>query len=96
MISLTDDELKNVAILSRLTITKELMPSLKNELSSILLMIEKIQDVNTDLIIPLAHPLETKQFLRDDVCQKNTLKPELQLLSTHIEDDLYIVPKVID
>ena len=96
MSQLTNCELQNIATLSKLTISDNSKESLKNDLINILELVEKIQQVNTDNIKPMAHPLDATQSLREDISEDNKIKKDLQSLSKHIKDDLYLSPKVID
>ena len=46
--ALSDKELKEIAYLARIKITKELFPSLKGELEQILDLFEKLNSTDTD------------------------------------------------
>lgn len=93
---ITNDTLIKLSTLARLDITDAQMVPLKEKLASILTMVETITEIDTDSITPLSHPLDALQPLRDDICQKNLIKKDIQSLSDSIDNDLYIVPKVID
>lgn len=96
MSKLSKSELQNLATLSRLTLNDDAATKLEHDLENILKMVEQIQEVNTDNVKTMAHPLDMKQTLREDVSHENPIKHELQSLTQNIEDDMYIVPKVID
>ena len=88
--------LKDVATLAKLNIADENLNSLADNMNSILKMVEQICETDTNNISPLAHPLEVKQVLRSDESLLVENKTAIQNLSSHIEDDLYMVPKVLD
>lgn len=96
MSDLSKSQLDNLATLSKLYVNDNEFDKLNKDLSNILNMIEQIQQVDTNSVKPMAHPLDTKQALRDDESKQNILKAKLQSLSQHIVDDMYQVPKVID
>jgi len=94
--SINDETLKKLATLSKLDISDDQIIPLKKDIDSILSMIAQIEEINTDEVKPLSHPLEINQRLRDDAAELNNIKKDIQKLSSNIENDLYIVPKVID
>lgn len=94
--TITSETLKKVAQLSKLEVDDAQIASLKKDMDAILDMVEEVCNVDTQNIDVLSHPLESQQPLREDVCKENEIKKEVQSLSEHIENDLYIVPKVID
>lgn len=96
MTYLTKSKLDNLATLSKLYVNDTEFGKLNKDLSNILNMIEQIQQVDTNDVTPMAHPLDAQQPLRLDESKENTIKGNLQLLSQHIVDDMYQVPKVID
>ena len=94
--SIDNETIDKVAKLARLKIAQENKPQLAKELNDILNMVDDIQAIKTE-VAPLAHPLDIVQPLRDDeVINADIPKTIIQALSSQVEDDLYIVPKVID
>ena len=55
-----------------------------------------MQSVDTEDVVPLAHPLDLTQRLREDDVTEFNRRGELQLLAPKVEQGLYLVPKVIE
>jgi len=65
--TLTIDEVKNIAKLARLHLTDTEIEQYKEQLSSILDYVAKLQEVNTDDVPELQHALGISNVFRDDV-----------------------------
>ncbi len=88
------DLMTKIAHLARLQILEADIKPLEQQLTAILHLMQQLNQVNTDDICPLAHPLEAKQRLREDeVILSNQQYLELAPLA---EAGLYLVPKVIE
>ena len=89
-------EVKKIAHLARLAITEEDIENYSSSISDILDLVDQLQEVNTDQINPMAHPLDATQRLRKDIVSEKDERDSLQLNAPAIENGLYLVPKVID
>lgn len=90
-------EVEKIAHLSRLSLSEEQIPYYASNLSNILDLVTQMNNINTNDIIPLAHPLEEMtQRLREDVVTEVNERDLFQLLAPKVEAGLYLVPKVID
>lgn len=70
--------------------------SLCQQISDILTMVDSLKQVDTHNIKPLAHPLELSQPLRaDEVTEFNQID-DIQSNAPLKEDNVFLVPKVID
>ncbi len=90
------DTIKKVALLARLTIKPEELPSYSETLSKILALVEQINKADTTDITPMAHPFaHSKQLMRPDeiteVLQPALLE-ELKEIAPLMEAGLYLVP----
>ena len=63
---ITEQDLKNISLLSKIKIDEETSDSLIEDLESILTMVNKMDELDTSKINPLTHPIENTQTLRDD------------------------------
>ena len=70
---ITEQDLKNISLLSKIKIDEETSDSLIKDLESILTMVKKMDELDTSKIDPLTHPIENTQTLRDDI-EKKILK----------------------
>ena len=86
----------NVAHLARLHLSQEEVQQYVGELSAILDFIEQMNAVDTDGVIPMAHPLDMAQPLRADIVTEPDRRAEYQAGAPLVRDGLYIVPKVIE
>ncbi len=94
--SLDADEVKKIAYLARLKIDEADIPDYVSNLSSILDLAEQMNSVNTDEVIPMAHPLHAVQRLREDEVTEQDQRDSFQKIAPKTQDGLYLVPKVIE
>ena len=94
--SLTLSDVEKVAKLSRLALNDEQKQRTLKELNGIFEMIAKMQAVNTDGVEPLSHPIEFAQRLREDCVTEPERREAYQAVAPQVEQNLYIVPKVIE
>ena len=55
-----------------------------------------MNQVDTDNIEPMSHPLNLKQYLRDDEVTENNKRDLFQENNENTADGYYKVPKIID
>jgi aspartyl-tRNA(Asn)/glutamyl-tRNA(Gln) amidotransferase subunit C len=64
--SLTPDQVRWVAHLARLKLTDAELETMTRQLSAIIDYVGKLQELNTDNVEPLAHPLPVHNVFRKD------------------------------
>ena len=89
-------EVEKIAQLARLLISDSEIDEVTGRITDILALIDQMQSVDTEDVIPLAHPLDLTQRLREDDVTEFNRRGELQLLAPKVEQGLYLVPKVIE
>lgn len=94
--SLTTDEVRKIAYLARLGIDEQDIASYAQDLSSVLSLMTAMNDVNTEGVIPMAHPLDQVQRLRADRVSERNNREKFQAIAPQVEAGLYLVPKVIE
>jgi len=94
--SLDSNDVRKIAHLARLAIRDQDIPRYAVELSRILELVEQMNQVDTNQVPPLAHPLDAKQRLRPDVVTETNQRELFQANAPQIEAGLYLVPKVIE
>ncbi len=94
--SLDADDVKAIARLARLKIDEADVSAYATNLSNILELAEQMNSVDTDGVIPMSHPLDVEQRLREDVVTETNQRDEFQRIAPAIQDGLYLVPKVIE
>jgi aspartyl-tRNA(Asn)/glutamyl-tRNA(Gln) amidotransferase subunit C len=96
--------LHDMAHLARLTVDDADAAHYCTQLSQILQFVEQMQQINTDGIEPLAHPLSSLQSSNqtlamnwrvDDVTETNQ-REHLQQCAPQVSDGFYVVPPVIE
>ncbi len=58
---ITEQDLKNISLLSKIKIDEETSDSLVKDLESILTMVNKMDELDTSKINPLTHPIDNTQ-----------------------------------
>ncbi len=94
--SISPDEVLKIANLARLQIKQEEVEQYANDLSSIINLVEQMNAVDTKDILPMAHPLDATQRLREDKVTENDQRDTFQTIAPSAEKGLYLVPKVIE
>ncbi|RDL45761.1 Asp-tRNA(Asn)/Glu-tRNA(Gln) amidotransferase GatCAB subunit C [Marinomonas piezotolerans] len=94
--SLDKQDVQKIAHLARLSLSDSDAEQYKDSLTSILDLVAQMQSINTDGVEPLAHPLEAKQRLRDDIVTEENRRDAFLANAPQTEAGLFLVPKVID
>jgi aspartyl-tRNA(Asn)/glutamyl-tRNA(Gln) amidotransferase subunit C len=95
-VSLTANDVKNIAHLARLGIDDLDVESYASDLSGMLDLMTQMSELDTNNVIPMAHPLDQIQRLRPDVVTEQNQREHFQAIAPQVEDGLYLVPKVIE
>ena len=94
--SLDHSDVKKIAHLARLDLGDEKIASIAADLSNILGLVEQLSAVDTEGVVPMAHPLHMAQRLRSDEVTETDHRETFQSIAPQTEDGLYLVPKVIE
>ncbi|MCK5721021.1 MAG: Asp-tRNA(Asn)/Glu-tRNA(Gln) amidotransferase subunit GatC [Gammaproteobacteria bacterium] len=94
--SLDKNDVEKIAHLARLAIADEDIPGYAGSLSSILQLVEQMDAVDTKNVLPMAHPQDAHQRLREDVVTEKNQREHFQKITENVENGLYLVPKVLD
>lgn len=94
--ALTLSDVDKLARLSRLSLSEAERNNMLTELNHVFDLVEKMQEVNTDGIEPMAHPHELALRLRDDAVTEKDEHQAIQSCAPLVDRDLYLVPKVIE
>jgi aspartyl-tRNA(Asn)/glutamyl-tRNA(Gln) amidotransferase subunit C len=95
-VNLTVETVKKVAHLARIQLSEEEAQELQPELNRILEIVDAMSAVDTSHVQPIAHPLDTTQRFREDVVSESDQRTTFQAIAPKVEQDLYLVPKVIE
>ena len=103
--ALSTEDIKKIAHLARIEVSDSDAAATLSKLTGILGLIEQMQAVNTDGIVPMSHSQDVVQRLRDVVVTKTNQREAFQKISPAIgngsearavDGGLYLVPKVIE
>jgi len=90
------EDVKNIAHLARLNIDDDAVDQYATDLSNILDLVEQMNQVNTDDVLPMAHPMDAAQRLRPDEVSETNQRDKFQAIAPDVEQGLFRVPKVIE
>ena len=90
------EEVLRIAHLARIKITQAEAAEVRSKLDSIFDMIGQMRAVDTTGIVPMSHAQEVMLPLREDRVSEADLHALYQKHAPAVEDDLYLVPKVIE
>jgi aspartyl-tRNA(Asn)/glutamyl-tRNA(Gln) amidotransferase subunit C len=94
--SLTANDVTQIAHLARLGIDKQDIDSYAKDLSGILDLMTQMSELNTDHVDPMAHPMDQVQRLRVDTISEPNNREKFMSIAPQAEAGLYLVPKVIE
>lgn len=93
--SVTKNEVKKIAELAKLKFSDSELDNFTHQLNDILKYMEKLNQLNTDNVEPLSHPVENTNVFREDKL-KPSIKTEDALKNAPLADESFFkVPKVI-
>lgn len=94
--SVTVNDVNKIAYLARLGIDAQDAESYASDLSGMLDLVAQMNTIDTDNIVPMAHPNDQAQRLRPDQVSENNQRKIFQSIAPQVESGLYLVPKVIE
>ena len=94
--SFSPEEVTDLCLLARLEITPAEVEGVAAKLSDIVALVDTLQAVDTTGVTPMAHPLDRTQRLREDRVTESDRRHRYQQNARRVEQDLYLVPKVIE
>lgn len=94
--SLAAEDLQRLARLARLRFADTDAERYRDELNTILDMVDTLKAAETDGVTPMAHPLDMAQRLRPDAATESDQRAELMKAAAQTENGLFVVPRVIE
>jgi len=95
-VSLDKDQVQHIAVLARLKLADQDFDQTVQKLSNIVAFVDQLSQADTAGVVPMAHPLNESQRLREDVVSEPNNRDFVQQNAAKVEDGLYLVPKVIE
>ncbi|HUS24020.1 MAG TPA: Asp-tRNA(Asn)/Glu-tRNA(Gln) amidotransferase subunit GatC [Candidatus Binatia bacterium] len=94
--SLSPDQVRQVAHLARLELKTEQVDKYAGELTRIFDLVGQLAKAQTASVSPMAHPLDMTQRLRPDAVSDGDRRDAFQSIAPQVKEGLYLVPKVIE
>ena len=94
--SVSKDDIAKVATLARIKVSNDEIPKVTESINEILALVDKMQQLDTSDVEPLANPHDAIQVLREDVVTATNAREKLLKNAPESENGLFLVPKVID
>ncbi len=94
--TLKSDDVRNIAHLARLHIDEDSIDQYTSDLSSILTLVDQMNQVDSSGVVPLSNPLDATQRLRDDEVTEIDQRDKFQQIAPDVAEGFYRVPKVIE
>lgn len=94
--TISQKDLEKIARLAYLDTESSDPSRLTEEISSIMDFVDQLRSVDTKSVAPLFHPFALHQRLRTDEITEEDCIAELEAIAPMFEDNLYLVPKVLE
>ena len=94
--SVSPEQVRHIAKLARIAMSDEELARLVPELNNILGWVERLGEVDTDGVEPLATVVDQKLRLRDDVVNDGNIREEVLANAPEAQHGFFAVPKVIE
>lgn len=94
--SVTKDDVKKVARLSRIAVDDARLESLAGELNGILDWIEQLGEVDVEGVAPMTSVVETRLPQRDDLVTDGNKVDDILANAPRAEDGFFVVPKAVE
>ncbi|MFP4355791.1 MAG: Asp-tRNA(Asn)/Glu-tRNA(Gln) amidotransferase subunit GatC [Phycisphaerae bacterium] len=89
------EQIRHIGLLSRIELTDEQVESFGRQLTHILSAFDKIQQIDTDDVEPLVHPVELHNVLAEDKLGPSLTVEQALANAPQRDGDYFKVPKVI-
>ena len=93
--SVTRKDVEYIAELARLKFKEEELESFTHQLNEILSYVDKLNELNTDNVEPLSHPVENINVFRNDELKKSISTEDALKNAPDKTEKHFKVPKVI-
>lgn len=88
-------DVEHIAELARLKFNEDELNNFTEQLNEILAYVEKLNELDTENVEPLSHPVEGNNVFRDDVVKPSIPTSEALKNAPEKDEQFFHVPKVI-
>ena len=93
--AVTIKDVEHIAELARLRFNEKELDNFTLQLNEILSYVEKLNELDTENVEPLSHPVENSNVFRDDEVKPSVKRDEALRNAPEKDDSFFKVPKVI-
>jgi aspartyl-tRNA(Asn)/glutamyl-tRNA(Gln) amidotransferase subunit C len=93
--SLSEHDVRHVAMLARLALTDAEVEAMRNDLNSILGHIDDIQRLDLTDVAPMAHAIQVVNVTRPDVVTPSFSQDVAVMNAPHAEDGAFVIPQIV-
>ena len=93
--SVTRKDVEHIAELARLKFKDEELENFTSQLNEILEYMEKLNELDTENVEPLSHPVESQNVFREDGIKPSVSREDALKNAPQKDDEFFKVPKVI-
>jgi aspartyl-tRNA(Asn)/glutamyl-tRNA(Gln) amidotransferase subunit C len=94
--TLKSDDVRSIAHLARLHIAEDTVDHYVDDLSSILALVDQMNQVDSSGVKPLSNPHDATQRLRADEVTETDQRDKFQAIAPDVAEGLYRVPRVLE
>lgn len=93
--AVTRKDVEHIAELARLKLNENELEEYTSQLNKILEYVDKLNELNTEDVQPLSHPIEGENVFREDIIKLSIDREEALKNAPARNDEFFKVPKVI-
>jgi aspartyl-tRNA(Asn)/glutamyl-tRNA(Gln) amidotransferase subunit C len=93
--SVTKNEVEHIAKLAKLKFDENEIDDFTSQLNTILEYVDKLNELDTENVSPLSHPIEGQNVFREDILKESIPTSEALKNASQKNNEYFKVPKVI-
>ncbi len=94
--SVTTKTVEQAAKLAMLNLDTPAIEAATTSINEVLSLVDVLQSVDTTGVLPMAHPLDAVQYLRDDIVTSANNRDALLSNAPSKENGQFLVPRVVE
>ena len=94
--SFSPDDVARLARLARIRLESHELDDVRAKLDAIFGLIDTLQAIDTEGVVPMAHAQDATLPMRDDVVTSADCRERYQAEAPAVADGLYLVPRVVE
>lgn len=93
--ALSRADVEKVALLARLQLSDDELETMTSQLAQVVDYFEKLSEVDTDHVLPMAHAVEVHNVFRDDQVADSLSREDALANAPHHSETGYLVPAML-